>query len=747
MAAVAGQETVTIVVNERELVVPKGELIVESVKRLGLEIPIFCYHPRMTPVGMCRMCLVEVGFRQPDGSVRKMPKPQTACTLPASEGLVIYTDTEVVHRDRKGVLEFLLINHPLDCPICDRGGECPLQNNTLFYGPSTSRFIEVKRHLPKAFPLSRHVVLDLERCIQCGRCVRFTEEISGDSQLAFRFRGAQMQPSTFQLTDFESKFSGNTIEICPVGALTSAQYRFRARPWDLETKPAICTVCSNGCNVWFDYRAGKLVRINGRTNEAVNEEWTCDRGKFGHEFYNAPNRLTRPLIRRVDRLEPCSWAEAYEAIARVFASGRGKVAGLAGPMLSNEAYYLFQRLFREAFKSPHLDHRPETRLVPFEHRPENRFGLSPIGFTIAGIEAHRSILVFGSSLADEAPIVYLRVRKTWFRHAAKVVVAHDRPSETESFADSILRYALGSEGMAALGLLKAAEEQGLDGLAPVARVDWEAIEARTGLDRAAFARAADTLRADPPVILCTHELLDRPRGHLAAELLAVLAHRLGGEFGLLSLGANEEGARWLGVLPDTLPGGAPVPVGDSGSSAEGRDPASGPGLDTRGILEGCARGEVEALWLAGCDPFTLAPHNQVERALEEVPFLVFMDIKESPALAYASVVLPMAAPAEQDGTYTNVEGRVQRLRQIIPPPGEAKPAWRIFSEAELRVTPRTPFFNPGEIMDEIASKVPAFAPARYSNLDGEGVRLQVEPGVPDLDRLGDVIASLEKASG
>ena len=282
--------TVKITINDHELEVPEGEWIVESAKRLKLDIPVFCYHPRMVPVGMCRMCLVEVGTKQPDGSVRKMPKPQTACSLPATEGLVIYTDTEQIHQDRKGVLEFLLINHPLDCPVCDRGGECPLQNNTQFYGPSVSRYTELKRHLPKAYPLSKHVTLDLERCIQCGRCVRFTEEISGDSQLAFLHRGAWMQPSTFHLLDFESKFSGNTIEICPVGALTSTDYRFQARPWDLKTSPSICTQCSNGCNIWIDHRSGKFVRVNGRTNELVNEEWTCDKGKFGHAFYSSPER-------------------------------------------------------------------------------------------------------------------------------------------------------------------------------------------------------------------------------------------------------------------------------------------------------------------------------------------------------------------------------------------------------------------------------------------------------------------------
>ncbi|HLO99236.1 MAG TPA: 2Fe-2S iron-sulfur cluster-binding protein, partial [Fimbriimonas sp.] len=310
MAAVSEVQTVNIIVNGIDLAVPKGELVVEAVKRVGFEIPIFCYHPRMKPVGMCRMCLVETGMKQPDGTIRMMPKPAAACTLPVSEGLVIVTESEAIKRDRKGVLEFLLVNHPLDCPICDRGGECPLQNNTLFYGPSTSRFVEMKRHAVKAFPLSEYVTLDLERCIQCARCVRFTEEISGDAQLAFRFRGSNTQPITFDETRFTSKFSGNVIEICPVGALTNRKSRFRARPWDLQTSPAICTNCSAGCAVWFDHRVGKFARLNGRTNEAINEEWTCDKGKFGHDHYNDDKRMLTPFVRVNDQLEKTDWSTA-----------------------------------------------------------------------------------------------------------------------------------------------------------------------------------------------------------------------------------------------------------------------------------------------------------------------------------------------------------------------------------------------------------------------------------------------------
>jgi NADH-quinone oxidoreductase subunit G len=430
-------ELVTITINGVDVDVPKGELIVESVKRLGLEIPIFCYHSRMKPVGMCRMCLIQVGFKQPDGTVKMMPKPQTGCTLGADKNMVILTETESIHKDRKGILEFLLINHPLDCPICDRGGECPLQNNTLFYGPSTSRYVEVKRHLPKAFPLSKYIPLDLERCIQCGRCVRFTEEISGDAQLAFLFRGAQMQPRTFELTDFDSKFSGNVIEICPVGALTSSSYRFRARPWDLETKPAICTECSNGCSTWFDYRVDQMVRISGRTNEAVNEEWTCDRGKFGHEYLNSSDRLSKVLLRSGEQLIEGGWAEAYGQIIEKFRDGGESVAVLSSGRPSNEDFYLCKSLFKDAFGSGNFDHRR------YAHPPVN--DKTEVASSIADFESAKTIVIFGGNLAAEQPIVFLRVRKAWFKNGARVIVVSDSPQEADAFAAKVLRYALGSE--------------------------------------------------------------------------------------------------------------------------------------------------------------------------------------------------------------------------------------------------------------------------------------------------------------
>ncbi len=721
MASVVQEQTVKITINGIEIDVPKNELIVESVKRLGLEVPIFCYHPRMKPVGMCRMCLVEVGFKQPDGSVRMMPKPQAACTLPASDGMVITTDSEQIHKDRKGVLEFLLINHPLDCPICDRGGECPLQNNTLAYGPSTSRFVEIKRHLPKAYPLSKYVTLDLERCIQCGRCVRFTEEISGDSQLAFRFRGASMQPSTYQLTDFESKFSGNVIEICPVGALTSSRYRFRARPWDLETKPGLCTVTPCGTNVWFDYRAGKFIRINGRTNEEVNEEWTADRCKFGHDFYNAEDRLTAPNRRQGDGFVRIGWGDALSEVVKTFEAAGSKSAVLLGANLSNEAYYATQKLFRHVFNSPNIDSRMTENAVSFAESVEGKLGVPAVSTPIAALESQDAVLIFGTSLADEQPMSFLRVRKGWYQNGMKVVVAHHSPTDADSFAHVVLTYEPGTEAKLAAGLAAALGVSGAKGsLAETAKA--------TGVSESALSEAVEVLKSGSRTILTTHSLSETASGRAATHALAGLAASTGIGFNQMALHANSQGAIEMGAMPDS-----------------GVDTASVvSGKNTKQILEACVSGEITSLWLVGCDILNEYPDRDlVERALENVEILVVTDFRATETASYASLILPMALPAEQDGTYTSSERRVQRMGQILPAPGEAKPVWRIMTEAYLRAKPGVPSFNPTEIMNEIAAEHPGFAGAKYDALPENGHLLPARAGLAlKSDVLTGVLGSL-----
>lgn len=664
MAAVTEIQTVNIIVNGIELAVPKGELVVESVKRIGIDIPIFCYHPRLKPVGMCRMCLVMTGAKQPDGTIRMFPKPAAACTMPVSEGLFIDTESAAVQKDRKGVLEFLLVNHPLDCPICDRGGECPLQNNTLFYGPSTSRFIEMKRHAPKAFPLSDYVTLDLERCIQCARCVRFTEEISGDAQLAFRFRGADTQPITFGETKFTSKFSGNVIEICPVGALTSRKYRFRARPWDLQSSEAICTQCSAGCAIWFDHRIGKMARINGRTNEAINEEWTCDKGKFGHAHYNDPKRLDSAFIRVNDELVSSSWSNATNQVLGEFV-GRGNEAGLIlGHGVSNEGAWNALRFFREHVKSSNVDHRFEKHLVGKGESIPETTGKSLVQSSIASFEGAKSIFVFATSLADDLPMLYLRVRKAWFQKGAKIVVATESDTDVDSFAQVVLRYKKGTAETLA------------NALSPYPTVSFDEAARICELNLADLQEAAELVKGAP--IITSSAIYNEKGGIESARFLAALADTTGGSFNCYARGANERGLQILEATP------------------------SDNGWNTHQMLQAAATGQLKALWLMDVDLFEVGLDRElVIRALENIEFLVVQSSSRNETFYYASVAIPTALQAESDGSYTNMEGTLQTMKAVIPPVGEAKPAWRVFEELSLRIQPRMPYMQAKDVLEAI----------------------------------------------
>ncbi|MCS6918627.1 MAG: NADH-quinone oxidoreductase subunit NuoG [Fimbriimonadales bacterium] len=732
----AEPKLVNIEINGIPLQVPEGELLVEAAKRVQADIPIFCYHKYMEPVGMCRMCLVEVGYKQPDGSVRKMPKPQASCTLPCTEGLVAWTETEQIVKDRRAVLEFLLINHPLDCPICDRGGECPLQNNTQFYGPSTSRYIEIKRHLPKAFPLSKYVALDLERCIQCGRCVRFTEEVSGDSQLGFLFRGAQTQPHTFQLTEFTSRFSGNVIEICPVGALTSRTYRFRARPWDITTQKTVCTMCSNGCNLYVDSRSGKVVRVNARENPQVNETWTCDKGKFEQTYMHAPDRILQPMVRRGKEWEPIRWGDAYDLLLerwRVLNGDGRAVAGLAGHRLSNESLYLFQKLMRGAFQTNNLDHRFT--------RYQGELTAPPVQNEYRDLEAASLVFVFGADLVDEQPMVFLRTRKAWRHHGVQAIVAYPVANAVEEFATHSLRYRPGSEDALLKGLLYA-----LLDMLPQPPADAEWLKARisdctpawtqdqTGVPAELLLAAARHIAESPTMlILAGEKVWNHPRAGEVMELLHALNRLTGndtreeGGLNLMPTGANQQGALELGVLPHLLPGYARLDDADARARLEAAWRVSLPteaGLNTDGILQACLQGETQMLYIAGADP--VSEHYEpslAERALRACEFVVAQDIRMTETARYADLLLPACPFTEYEGTFTNWERRVQRFWQAHPPQGEAKPDWQVFAELWLRTQRQTPPFNAREVMDEIARLVPSFAGCSYPQLGESGVRL------------------------
>ena len=393
MAAVQTDQ-VTLTINGQSVTVKKGTLILDAAKAIGIDIPIFCSHPKMEPVAVCRMCLVEV---------EKMPKLQPACAVYVNEGMVVRTTTDQVNKYQKGVLEFLLINHPLDCPICDKGGECPLQDQTYAYGPGASRYDFEKAHFDKAVPLSDKIVLDRERCILCWRCTRFSEEISGERELALIQRGVHTIIGTFNDEPATSNYQGNWTEICPVGALTSRQYRFISRPWDLDRTASVCPGCSMGCNIQIDARNNRIGRFQSRENLAVDDSWLCDTGRYSFPNFQR-NTQERPRIRRNGALEEVSFDEAIAFTTDALKRAGGQVAGWASPADTNEELFLFRRLFRDVLNSPHIDHRMGS--VP-DTDPDD------MTLPIAGIEQlDYAVVLGGQDVIDAAPVLHLRLFKS-----------------------------------------------------------------------------------------------------------------------------------------------------------------------------------------------------------------------------------------------------------------------------------------------------------------------------------------------
>ena len=723
------EKLVTIKIDGVELQVPDGENVIEAAKRAGVDIPYFCYHPRLSKgdAANCRMCLVEVSMprKMPDGTetLAKMPKPQTACTLPVSQGMVIDSASLQVTKDRKGVLEFLLINHPLDCPICDRGGECPLQNNTLFYGPPTSRYIEEKRHYPKAYPLSENVVFDRERCIHCARCTRFTEDISGDAQLGFLKRGADIEVGTYAQTEFESKFSGNVIELCPVGALLSRTYRFKARPWDLSSQRSVCSKCSNGCNIKIDYRLNALQRVNARVNEAVNEEWTCDKGKFGHDYVSAATRLKKPLLKKDGKWTLIEWTEAYQILAEKLKAANGKIGGIGGARATNEDNYVWQKFFRDVLKSNHLDSRISGYMGPTNTPLFDRFGYRGMGNAIADLEKMKTVFVLGSELAEEQPILFLRVRKAWrFKGASVINAVTQVPRETTQvgdFAAVEMVYKPGTEiallngllnVLFAKNLLPETPETDLSGLKKTA-ADWtpERTAAETGVPAEQIIEAAILLANGPMTILAGKTVTEHPQ---YVEIVAALGDLITatGNVGNLNIPGSEcntQGAMDMGILPDFGPGYQPV---------------SQAGMNTRQMLEAAASGELDVLWLVGAKLREQFPDKELAARAMAKAFVVVNELEMTETAQYADLVLPAASVAEKDGTYTNCERRVQRIYKAFDISPDIKPDWLIFSEIAAQMGSGTPFFSARDILRDIAANVPLYAGLTPKSLGEGGVR-------------------------
>ena len=689
-------DLVTLLIDGQKVTVPKGTLVIEAATQLGIDVPRFCYHPKLSAVGMCRMCLGEVGMPKmnpdrtpalnPDGTpqIAMMPKPQTLCTTQASEGMVVLTESDAVKKMQQGVLEFFLANHPLDCPICDKGGECMLQDQAMGYASGLSRvqdLYHLRHDEEKNFPLSEFISLDRERCIQCARCIRFCDEIAQDHVLDFFARGSKTMIGSISDPPVDSKFSGNTIDICPVGALTSRAFRFRARVWEVKNVPTISMIDGSGTNIFVSQRNETLIRIIPRDNEAINECWISDRDRFGLDYIDAAERLTQPLVRRNGGLVPATWDEALQLVADKIKNakdqhGAGAVGAVGGPKLTNEDALAMARLFHEVVATPHVDHQWQPTLATPRKPPTTYY---------EELEAADVILVIGSNPNEELPILDLRLKKAAFQRRAHLINCNPFKTALDRVAKQVLTYNDGCEVAILNGIAKLVHQSWqdeptknealsnnvegragatawIDSLAPYSS---SRVAEVAGIDEATLREAANAVTGSERLFLLLGANAS-PAALTAAQNLAALKGR-SDYVTVLHPEPNEVGVRRAGLMP-----------------AEG-------GLDGAGMLKAAADGSLKVLYIAAHNPLHgAADYNLAQRALETAEFVVVQALFENDLTKYADVVLPAASFMEQDGTTTNFHGKVQPLKQVFWPRerrdadgntlSAAAPDWVIFTK-------------------------------------------------------------------
>lgn len=668
-----GRETATVVIDGREVQAAAGELLIKVAEDNGTHIPRFCWHPRMNPVGMCRMCLVEIDTPRGRALI-------PSCMQPVSDGMVAHTQSETALKAQEGVLEFLLINHPLDCPVCDKGGECPLQDQTMSYGPGESRFVEEKRHFEKPIPISDLVLLDRERCILCARCTRFSDEISGDPLIEFQERGSRTQVLTFPDEPFNSYFSGNTVQICPVGALTAAPYRFRARPWDLRIVESTGGFHAEGSRIAVHASQNRVLRFLGVDNGAVNQGWLSDKERFGFEYINSPDRLRTPLIRGADgELREADWGEALDLAAERIGAAGGRAAALGGARGTNEDAYALSKFMREAVGSHNLDCQLGDGLEPgFLAGVANRG-------RIDDLERAGAVLVWGPDLKETHPILYLRVRRAAGELGAKLVILHPRRTGLDDRASHKFAYRPG-RGAEMLQALR-------DGEGPLAA-------------------ARGALEEGPLLALVGRcGLGEDPR---LAEGAAAFALELGGAVLPLAHRGNIFGALDMGASPGLLPG-----------RTTPDDPSSG--WDAVGMAKAAAAGELEVLLLVGADPVRDLAGADGGALVEGAGFVIALDLFLTDSSRRADMVLPAAAFAEKEGTVTNLEGRVQKVNRLISAPGQAQADWSVLEDLAARLGRPLGWESPQDIAEEIAEKAPAYRGITWSYLETEAREGAVVP--------------------
>ncbi|MBI3958675.1 MAG: NADH-quinone oxidoreductase subunit NuoG [Chloroflexi bacterium] len=747
-------DNVTLTIDGKQLSVAPGMLLVDAAQTVNIEIPVFCSHPKLDPVGCCRMCMVEI--EGPRGS-----RLATACTTPVAEGMVVHTKSKQVQEVQEANLAFLLLNHPLDCPICDKGGECPLQDQTLRFGPGISQLVEPKRLAKKNYDISDLIVLDQERCVLCWRCIRYLEEWEDKPQLGLHERGSQTVIDIQDGQPVDARTSGNIIDICPVGALTNRISRFAYRPWEVERTPSVCAHCSIGCNIRVDTRTHTIRRIVGRENMQVNDQWICDKGRFAHHWVNGERRLETPLLRKNGELVPVQWSEALDFVAGRLSGvkqqhGASAIGAIGSAKIGNESNYLLQRLFRSVIGANNIDHRDgadvaalSTGLPALADLMKPQYGPNPKVDTI---------FLFGIDPSEELPILDLHLKRAVKKGGARLIIAHPRKIELTRYNGPYLAYEPGSEATLLNGLLRAAaaQKEGLNSgalshLADIkkwtAEADDQALRDLCRTDPAAVKAAAALLaKSEKALIIYGPQAARGSDGPSIRDGLANLAFLTGhaDRLAFVGLEANSQGTRDMGLLPDRLPGHAALNNSDAVKRLEHLWECKLPsaaGKSYKQMLDG----GVKALYVMGADPASERP-DWAEK-LAGLELLVVQELYLTETAKRADVVLPALGWAESDATFTNLERRVQRApAAVTPPQSRAAADWMILTHLARKLGAHWHFADAKAVGAEIAKAVPIYRGLTWDALGDQGAQWDASAlrGKPELKEVRQKVAKGSK---
>lgn len=689
---------ITVTIDGQEVKVKSGEVLIDACEEVGVDIPRFCYHKRMSQVGMCRMCIVEV-------DTGRGPSLQPSCMMDVSEGMIIDTQSEEIKKVQDGVLEFLLLNHPLDCPVCDKGGECPLQDQTMAYGPGETRFVEEKRHFEKPIPISDNVYLDRERCILCDRCTRFADEVVGDPLIQFIDRGNSTQVNTFPEDPFASYFSGNIVQLCPVGALTAKPYRFKARPWDLEE---IESTYPNplGDRIVVQSSRDQVLRLQGLDSEEVNWGWLCDKDRFSFEAFQSEYRLDNPLVRggglnKADKsgtgLVAASWAGAMSIITESLnGTDPDRVGVIGGSRLTNESQYAWAKLAKGVIGTDHVSADLGDELPPHVLLGLPRATVSEI------CSPGNTVVLLTPDLKEEYGTLFIRLRDAAKNLGVNIIEL------------SPIKTALSSDAVASLHPLP-----GEIGNVVEALVTGDIPREVGGISGEEISQAHKYLKDTNVFVVVSRSSMGQSEVPII-EALTSFQELENCRFLPLVRRANTMGALDMGMAPGLLPGRNTLSSGSSVFSDIWTNLPTETGANTKQILQKASDGEVDILFLLGADPLTDFPNKALaEAALQKVETLVAVDLFVTPSVYESDVVLPATSFLEADGSHTNVEGRVTPIRQKITPPGTARPDWMIAAEIAYRLGHDLEIAAPEDVWAEISSRSAVHGDLNYGSLDDE----------------------------